>query len=76
MATIHAKKNYERNIAQNIQENPKNFWSYVRSKTKARTWVADLKDTDGYTASTDTKSTEQFLRFSVYKGRYSSVTSF
>ena len=32
-ATIYAKKNYERNIAQNIKENPKNFWSYVRSKT-------------------------------------------
>ena len=53
MATIHAKKNYECNITQNIQENPKNFWSYVRSKTKARAWVADLKDKDGYTASTD-----------------------
>ena len=52
-ATIYAKKNYERNIAQNIQENLKNFWSYVRSKTKARTGVADLKDKDGHTASTD-----------------------
>ena len=41
-ATIYAKKNYERNIAQNIQENPKNFWSYVRSKTKARTGVAGV----------------------------------
>ena len=52
-ATIYAKKKYEWNIAHDVKDNPKTFWSYVRSKNKTRTGVADLKDEDGSLVSTD-----------------------
>ena len=52
-ATIYAKRKYERSIAQNIKDNPKTFWSYVRSKTKSRTGIADLKGENGQMLSTD-----------------------
>ena len=30
-AVIHAKKKYERSIAENVKETPRIFWSYVRN---------------------------------------------
>ena len=52
-AMLHAKKMYEHSIVQNAQENAKTFWSYVRSKAKSRSEVADLKNKDGHMVSTD-----------------------
>lgn len=42
-----AKRNFEKQIVQDIKTNTKGFWSYVREQTKAQTKMADLKDSDG-----------------------------
>ena len=34
--TRSAKKKYEKNIVMNMTENPKDFWAYIRQKTKAK----------------------------------------
>ena len=31
----------------NMKENPKDFWAYVSQKTKAKSVVSDLKDSQG-----------------------------
>ena len=31
----------------NMKENPKDFWAYIRQKTKAKSGVSDLKDSQG-----------------------------
>ena len=41
------KKKYEKNIVMNMKENPKDFWAYKRQKTKAKSGVLDLKDSQG-----------------------------
>ena len=46
-ATIKAKKKFEKSIADSVKDNPKSFWGYVRSKTKARSGVSDLKNENG-----------------------------
>lgn len=38
------KNNFERTRARKVKENPKSFWSYIRSKTDNKSVVADLKD--------------------------------
>lgn len=40
--TRKAVKSKEKEIASEIKENPKKFWSYVNSKTKTRTGISDL----------------------------------
>ena len=45
--TRSAKKKYEKNIVMNMKENPKDFWAYIRQKTKAKSGVSDLKDSQG-----------------------------
>ena len=42
-----AKRKYEKNIVKNMKENPKDFWAYVRQKTKAKSGVSDLKNSTG-----------------------------
>ena len=42
----------KRSIADNV---PKTFRSYMRIKTKARTYVSDLKESDGNLVSEDTE---------------------
>ncbi|MES9884124.1 MAG: reverse transcriptase family protein, partial [Sedimenticola sp.] len=37
-----AKQNYEKSLAENIQEDNKAFWRYVKSKTKTKDSVSDL----------------------------------
>ena len=43
----YAKRDYERNIAIKSKDEPKLFWNYVRSHTKTREQVANLKQVDG-----------------------------
>ena len=45
--TRSAKNKYEKNIVMKMKENPKDFWAYVRQKTKAKSGVSDLKDSHG-----------------------------
>ena len=46
-----AKREFELKIAQQIQEDPKAFYSYVRSKSKTKVKVGPLKDQDGNVVS-------------------------
>ena len=48
-----AKVTFERNIATNVREDPKSFWKFVRSKTKVRPIIGELKSQDGTMAITD-----------------------
>ena len=68
-AIIHAKKKYKCSIGENIKENPKTFWSYVRTKTKSRTGIEDLKNKDGEIVSDDAGKANvlnDFFCFCVY----------
>jgi hypothetical protein len=42
-----AKKNFEINLAEQIKENPKLFYGYVRSKSKTKVKVGPLENRDG-----------------------------
>ncbi|XP_069131788.1 uncharacterized protein [Argopecten irradians] len=42
-----SKYHFERNIANHIKDNPKQFWKYIRSKTKTRQSVGELEDSCG-----------------------------
>ena len=44
--TRKAVKNHEKKIVGDIKENPKKFWSYVKSKTKTKTSIPDLYTSD------------------------------
>ena len=48
-----AKRKYERNIAANSKQNPKQFWKFVQSKTKLVSGISPLTDKEGKTAVTD-----------------------
>jgi len=41
------KKNYERQLIQNIKTKPKTFWQYVNSKVKTRPSITELLRSDG-----------------------------
>uniref|UniRef100_A0A0L8H735 Endonuclease/exonuclease/phosphatase domain-containing protein n=1 Tax=Octopus bimaculoides TaxID=37653 RepID=A0A0L8H735_OCTBM len=42
-----AKKKLEEMVATQAKTNPKSFWSYMKSKMKSKTGIADLKRSDG-----------------------------
>ena len=44
---------YESNIASSLRNNPKRFWSYVKSKTKIESSIPALKSSDNNEATTD-----------------------
>ena len=44
LSTRAAKRNFEKCIVQDIKNNTKGFWSYVREQTKSRTKMCDLKN--------------------------------
>ena len=55
----YAKRKFERGISLEVKENPKSFWKYVRSKTKTRTGISDLKNDKGEWITNDKdKATE------------------
>jgi len=39
----HAKSNFELKLAENIKEDPKSFYAYARSKSKAKVGIGPLK---------------------------------
>lgn len=43
MVVNQAKKNFERRLATRIREDPKTFYSYVRSKQKVKDEVGPMK---------------------------------
>ena len=53
-----AKRQFERRLAQEIKENPKRFWNYVRSKTKVKSGISDLTKEDGSKTKSDEEKAE------------------
>ena len=61
--TRSAKKKFERSIIKNVKIDSKGFWGYVREKTKSRTTVADLKDSNGEIISCDSEKADLLNTF-------------
>jgi hypothetical protein len=66
--TRKAKRDHERDIANKSKDNPKKFWQYVKSQTKTRPGVSDLKYKDAdtnqeKTTETDKEKAEVLLNF-------------
>ena len=57
------KKKFEKDLAAEVKENPKAFWKYVRSKTKVKTGIKDLKKEDGSFAHSDDEKAEMLNSF-------------
>ena len=47
----NAKRSFEKRLCENIKNNPKSFYSYVRSTTKFRATVGPLTDPEGHIVS-------------------------
>jgi len=45
--THNLRKQFERQIANNVKENPKAFWNYARSRMKTRPAIGNIKGIDG-----------------------------
>ena len=58
-----AKKGYEKKLAEDIKNDPKSFWKYVRSKTKVKQGVNDLTRDDGTTAHTNEEKADVLNKF-------------
>ena len=43
----HYKREFERKLCDNIKEDVKSIWTYVRSKTKTKSTIGDIEDSDG-----------------------------
>lgn len=48
-----AKRDFEKKLARNCKDNPKQFWRYVQSKTKSSTGISPLDMGDGNLIDTD-----------------------
>lgn len=60
-----AKHNYEYNICSKVKEEPKLFWSYVKSKCKTRDKVCDLMKDDGTLTNSGKEKAEILNNFFV-----------
>ena len=54
-----ALKNYEKNVAKQVKDNPKAFWKYVNTKLKYNEAVAELKTENGTAISDKEKAYEK-----------------
>lgn len=61
--TRKAMKNYEKEIASNMKNNPKLFWKYVNSKLKTRQPLSDLMKPDGTLTTSDEEKAEILNNF-------------
>jgi hypothetical protein len=57
--TQKAKRDHEKDIANRSKENQKKFWQYVKSQTKTRPGVSDLKYTDPETNQNKTTESDR-----------------
>lgn len=53
-----AKQSYKQNLVQNFDINPKNFWKYVRSKTKVKCSLGNLLRSDGSLSANDNETAD------------------
>ena len=61
--TRKLKREFENNLVSKIKENPKSFWSYVKTKTKTRVTVEALKRNDGSLAESSREKAEVLNEF-------------
>ena len=59
----YAKRKYERGISLEAKENPKSFWKFVKSKTKTRSGIGDLKNDSGEWISDDHEKANELNSF-------------
>ena len=59
----NTKRNYERSISQKVKTEPKQFWRYVKSKTKSVTGVFNLKTEDGRFTKSNKEKADQLNDF-------------
>ncbi|KAK3101568.1 hypothetical protein FSP39_004535 [Pinctada imbricata] len=50
-----AKREYEQSIANNVKKDPKTFWKYVKTKTKIKDSIKNLRDSDDKIIDDQTK---------------------
>ncbi|KAJ8018258.1 LINE-1 reverse transcriptase-like [Holothuria leucospilota] len=60
---ILAKKRFETLIADNVKEDPKSFYSYIRSKQSVKSKVGPLKDDKGNVITSDSEIAERLNDF-------------
>ena len=53
-----SKESYENKIANEVKTNPKQFWKYVRNKTKSKGKINELLDNEGNKVTDDKKKAE------------------
>ena len=56
-------RNFERDLAKNIKNNPKKFWHYVNSKSKTKTGVQSLKNDKGELVEGDKEKADILNQF-------------
>ena len=57
------RRKLERTIAKNARRNPKGFWNYYRSLTKAKSDIGDILKADGRMTENNTEKAEAFNSF-------------
>ena len=58
-----AVKDYEKDIAKKVKTNPKAFYAYAKTKMRTQEGIADLRDSSGVSATTDSGKAEMLNRF-------------
>ena len=58
------RKQFERQIADNVKENPKKFWNYARAKMKTCPVIGNIEDVDGNLHTLDEDLSSSFKYFS------------
>ena len=61
--TRSLRRDYEKQLAEEVKTNPKAFWRYANSRRKTRTRVEDLKRQDGSMASSEKEKAELLSAF-------------
>ena len=61
--TRRLRKNFERNLANDVKKQPKKFWAYVNSRTKTRSKIPSLNTVDGCKARTVAEKAEALNEF-------------
>ena len=54
---------FKRGISVEVKENPKSFWKVVRSKTKSRPGISDLKNENGEWITNDEDKANELNSF-------------
>ena len=57
------RRNFEQSITANIQNNPKAFWRYAKSRLKTQTRMHDIHDSDGNIIESDVSKATAFIQF-------------